>query len=105
MPSRQPERRARELRRGNGKRVGFVDEVVVHILPSVESDTEEEEEDMTAMERAREIERLRQWVKEQGDNSPDGLNEEESREWVRKLVELEMGELEKEDEDVTMAMA
>lgn len=96
MP-RQPERRARELRRGRtAKRVGFAEEVVVHVLPEeVEEEAGEQEGQKpveTAMERAREIERLRAWVGAQGD-----LSEEEGREWVRKLVELEMRDLDMEE--------
>jgi hypothetical protein len=79
-----PQPRGRERKRA--KRVGFVDEVTVHVIPA------EETED--AEERRKEIERLRQWVDEQGRNSPGGLSEEEGKEWVRKLVELEMGDIE-----------
>jgi hypothetical protein len=76
--------RGRERKRA--KRVGFVEEVTVHVIPPEEEDDKEE--------RRREIERLRMWVDEQGRNSPGGLSEEEGKEWVRKLVELEMGDAE-----------
>jgi len=76
------------------KRVGFVDEVVVHVLPFAREEPEELPAAATAVERSREIERLREWVHEQGRNSPGGgLSEEEGKEWVRKLVELEMGDV------------
>ena len=75
--------------RGRGrvpKRVGFSDEVTVHLLPPVESE-------MDVVEREREEERIRAWVLEQEKNSPDGeLGDDERREWMRKLVELEMGD-------------
>jgi len=83
-----------------GKRVGFVEEVTVHVLPFARE--EPEEPMVSAVERSMEIERLKEWVKEQGMNSPaGGLSEEERKEWVRKLVELEMGDSEMGDTDMS----
>ena len=88
MPSRQPAQRGRALARG--KRVGFVEEITIHYISELEDDdAADQEPEQTAMEKAREIERLKKWVQ---DNSPNG-NDDESKEWVRKLVALEMGEM------------
>ncbi|KAF8538718.1 hypothetical protein BDD12DRAFT_884309 [Trichophaea hybrida] len=84
MPRAQPERRGRTLLRN--KRVGFSEDVVVHIIEDIEI---EDANDDSAMEKAREIERLKKWVE---DNSP----EEEKGMWVRKLVELEMKDMEEQ---------
>jgi len=94
MPARQPETRGRELCRE--RHVGFCDDVVVHYLPEEEEDEDADDvyEKPTAMERAMELERLKEWVKAHGET----MGDEESSEWVRKLVELEMGEIEKEEE-------
>ena len=72
--------------------MGFADEVVVHYLPE-EDEEEETWEKPTAMERAKELDRLKEWVKAHSET----MGDEESSEWVHKLVELEMGEMEKED--------
>lgn len=85
MPQAQPERRGRTLVRN--KRVGFSDEIEVYLFVPVE--VEDLPPDVCAMEKAREIERLKKWVE---DNSP----EEEKGLWVRKLVELEMKDMEED---------
>jgi len=59
---------------------------VVHIIEDIEIEDANEE---SAMEKAREIERLKKWVE---DNSP----EEEKGMWVRKLVELEMKDMDEQ---------
>ena len=85
MPQAQPERRGRTLVRN--KRVGFSDDIKVYLFEPVE--VEDLPPDVCAMEKAREIERLKKWVE---DNSP----EEEKGLWVRKLVELEMKDMEED---------
>jgi len=99
MPPRQPSCRGREL----SKRVSFSDQVVIHQLP--EEATDADDDKPTAMERMLEIDRLKAWVREQGENSDEGFGEDESNDWIRKLVALELVDSEGEDEQEDRVMA
>lgn len=96
LPQPQPARRAKIP---GTRKVVFVD-TPPEVFYRHSDEEEPEKEVVTTMERAIELGRLKQWVREREAQSPGGCaaSQEEDKEWVRKLVAMEMADMEDEEQ-------